>query len=148
MTTIVFDGKDIFADSQITCGNMKCGNMNKIVQLIDGSFFASTGSIEDAELVINWLNAGGDGEKPKIDEDRFSCIVFNKDKGEYFTMYGKLVACKEPLPIFLGSGAEIAAGAYYSTDCAHSAMNAACELDTRSSKPIYTTELYPEVLPF
>lgn len=133
MTTIVWDGKHLYADSQVTADDMK-GTMTKAVrvQTPGGPVFAAVcGEVHVLKSVVAALKSG-EAIEPLVGEG--STILLVKD-GNASVVTGK-ESWPQDAPIFLGSGAGIARGAYHVSKSAAKAVAAACAIDLYSSAPI------------
>ena len=135
MTTIVFDGKTLVADSQVTSGSCIVGLRNKI-QDIGGYFVAGCGNTDGTDLVVGYLLEGK--EKPSCLSANDADVLFvNKETGEAFRAFGDtLVMSKAVIPFFGGSGAEIAQGAYQVCNDPIKALKVAMKLDVYTGGPI------------
>ena len=128
MTTIVFDGKTLAVDSQVTAGSVIVGVRNKI-QDINGYFVAGCGNTDGIDLVVGYLLEGK--EKPSgLSANDADVLFVNKETGEAFRAFGDtLVMSKAVIPFFGGSGAEIAQGAYQLCGDPVEALKVAMKLD-------------------
>ena len=135
MTTIVFDGKTLAVDSQVTSGSVIVGVRNKI-QDIGGYFVAGCGNTDGIDLVIGYLLEGK--EKPSgLSASDADVLFVKKNTGEAFRAFGDtLVMSRSVIPFFGGSGAEIAQGAYQVCDDPIKALKAAMKLDLYTGGPI------------
>lgn len=135
MTTIVFDGKTLAVDSQVTSGSVIVGLRNKI-QEIGGYFVAGCGSTDCIDLVVEYLLGGK--EKPSgLSANDADVLFVNKETGEAFRAFGDtLVMSKAVIPFFGGSGAEIAQGAYQVCNDPIKALKVAMKLDVYTGGPI------------
>ena len=135
MTTIVFDGKTLAVDSQVTAGSCIVGMKNKI-QDIGGYFVAGCGSTDAIDLVVGYLLEGK--EKPSGLSANDADVVFvSKETGEAFRAFGDtLVMSKAVIPFFGGSGAEIAQGAYYLCNDPVKALKVTMKIDVYTGGPI------------
>ena len=140
MTTIVFDGKTLAVDSQLTAGSCIVGMKNKI-QDIGGYFVAGCGTTDGIDLVINHFINGA--EKPSgISANDADVLFVNKETGEAFRAFGDtLVMSKTVIPFFGGSGAEIAQGAYQVCNDPIKALKVAMKLDVYTGGPINTVKI-------
>src|SRR3972149_6103463 len=64
MTTIAVRGREIAADWESDCDNMRMG-ANKIFSVGD-ALIGIAGNYADGMLFVEWLKKGGDREKPPI----------------------------------------------------------------------------------
>ena len=135
MTTIVFDGKTLAVDSQVTSGSCIVGVKNKI-QDIGGYFVAGCGNTDGIDLVVGYLLEGK--EKPSgLSANDADVLFVKKDTGEAFRAFGDtLVMSKAVIPFFGGSGAEIAQGAYQVCNDPIKALKVAMKLDVYTGGPI------------
>lgn len=135
MTTIVYDGKTLAVDSQVTTGSVIVGVRNKI-QDIGGYFVAGCGSTDGIDLVIGYLLEGK--EKPSgLSASDADVLFVNKETGEAFRAFGDtLVMSKSVIPFFGGSGAEIARGAYQLCNDPVEALKVAIKIDVFTGGPI------------
>ena len=135
MTTIVFDGKTLAVDSQVTAGSCIVGVKNKI-QEIGGYFVAGCGNTDGIDLVVGYLLEGK--EKPSgLSANDADVLFVKKDTGEAFRAFGDtLVMSRAVIPFFGGSGAEIAQGAYYLCNDPVKALGVAMRLDVYTGGPI------------
>jgi hypothetical protein len=137
VTTIVWDGRSLVADRQLTTSGCRF-QTTKAHRLPDGSLFASCGAVEPAAIVLRWLREGG--EKPTLDKDSdFEGVLVKPDK-TVWVLYKQL----EPVPIespcyATGSGRDFALAALQMGKTAKEAVLLACELDIWSGMGI--TEL-------
>lgn len=133
MTTICWDGKHLYADSQVTGDDMK-GQMTKAHRVAspDGPVFvAVAGEVHILNSVLAAIRAGEPVE-PLVSGN--SSILIIKG-GECKVVSGKK-SWPETAPVFLGSGSAIAKGAFHVSKSAAKAMAAACAIDLYSSGPI------------
>jgi ATP-dependent protease HslVU (ClpYQ) peptidase subunit len=137
MTTIVFDGKTLAVDSQVTSGSVIVGVRNKI-QDIGGYFVAGCGNTDGIDLVVGYLLKGK--ERPSgLSASDADVLFVNKETGEAFRAFGDtLVMSKAVIPFFGGSGAEIAQGAYQLCKDPVKALKVAMKLDVFTGGPINT----------
>lgn len=135
MTTIVFDGKTLAVDSQVTAGSCIVGMKNKI-QDVGGYFVAGCGNTDAIDLVVGCLLEGK--EKPSgLSANDADVLFVNKETGEAFRAFGDtLVMSKAVVPFFGGSGAEIAQGAYQVCNDPVKALKVAMKLDVFTGGPI------------
>ena len=135
MTTIVFDGKTLAVDSQVTTGSVILGVRNKI-QDINGYFVAGCGNTDGIDLVVGYLLEGK--ERPSgLSANDADVLFVNKETGEAFRAFGDtLVMSKAVIPFFGGSGAEIAQGAYQVCNDPIKALKVAMKLDVYTGGPI------------
>lgn len=61
MTTIAFDGRTLAADTLLTAGSMRCGEIVKIRQ-VKGCLVGFCGSLTNFERFYSWFMAGMSGE--------------------------------------------------------------------------------------
>lgn len=99
MTTIVFDGKTLAVDSQVTAGSVIVGVRNKI-QDIGGYFVAGCGNTDGIDLVVGYLLEGK--EKPSnLSANDADVLFVKKDTGEAFRAFGDtLVMSRAVIPFF------------------------------------------------
>ena len=135
MTTIVYDGKTLAVDSQVTAGSVIVGVRNKI-QDIGGYFVAGCGNTDGIDLVVGYLLEGK--EKPSgLSANDADVLFVNKETGEAFLAFGDtLVMSKAVIPFFGGSGAEIAQGAYQVCNDPIKSLKVAMKLDVYTGGPI------------
>ena len=140
MTTIVFDGKTLAVDSQVTAGSVIVGVRNKI-QDINGYFVAGCGNTDGIDLVVGYLLEGK--ERPSgLSANDADVLFVKKDTGEAFRAFGDtLVMSKAVIPFFGGSGAEIAQGAYQVCNDPIKALKVAMKLDVYTGGPINKIEI-------
>ena len=133
MTTIVWDGKHVYADSQVTSDDMK-STMRKVVRVNspDGPVVvAVAGEVHVLKNVLAAVKAG-DPVEPLVNKNSSVLLV---RKGECRVVSGKQ-SWPEDAPIFIGSGSAIARGAYHVGKSAAKAVAAACAVDLYSSGPV------------
>jgi len=132
MTTIACDGKTIVTDSQSTDANsINCGYQQKVHKIDGVGCFASCGTVEDAILVREWIAGGAiKKEMPEVG-DGFSAILMMGNGSVH--LYGKkLVPMQVSTPTFLGSGYELAMGAYEVCGDLAESVRVAIKFDTNS----------------
>jgi hypothetical protein len=133
VTTICWDGKHLYADSQVTGDNMK-SLMTKArrVSSPDGPVFvAVAGEVHVLNAVIGAIKAGEPIE-PHISGNSSVLVVKG---GECRVVSGKK-SWPETAPVFIGSGSSVARGAYHVSKSAAKALAAACAIDLYSGGPI------------
>lgn len=135
MTTIVFDGKTLAADSQQTAGTTIIGMRNKIKD-VGGFYVAGCGRTDCIDLVINHFINGA--EKPSgISANDADVLFVNKETGEAFRAFGDtMVMSKVSVPFFSGSGEDVARGAYQVCNDPVKALQVAIDLDAYTGGPI------------
>ena len=101
MTTIVFDGKYLAADSQRNNSGYAVATACKIHRIKNG-WLAGAGEPSAVKSVVNWLN--GDSEKPTdINDGDFGALVVY-DNGDCEELDERLVPYKQEIPYAIGSG--------------------------------------------
>ena len=133
MTIIVWDGKHLYADSQVSADDMK-GTMTKALRVPtpEGPVFcAVAGEIHILRSVIAALKAGEPIE-PLVSGNSSVLLVKN---GSATVVSGKK-SWPDDAPIFIGSGSPIARGAYHVSKSAAKAVAAACAIDMYSCGPV------------
>jgi hypothetical protein len=133
MTTIIWDGKHLYSDSQVTGDEMK-STMAKAVRVNspDGPVaVAVAGEVHILRNVIAAIKAG-DPVEPLVTGSSSVLIVKG---GECKVISGKK-SWPEEAPVFIGSGSAIAKGAYHVSKSVAKAMAAACAIDLYSCGPI------------
>lgn len=123
MTTIVFDGKTLAVDSQITdaSGNGSLEYMNKLWKW-DRGYFSVTGKVTDYEIYKNHLNDVEQDIKPT----KKSVCVFTEGKNVYELhpgSYPRKIMAKSAW----GSGGDLAYGALVAGVDAVRACKLACK---------------------
>ena len=135
MTTIVFDGKTLAVDSQQTQGSTICGLRNKI-QDVGKYWLAGCGTADGIEAVRRYLM----GEIPKpegLTDSDADITLIEKETGKAFRVLGDtMVICPVEIPVFQGSGADVARGAYQICKDPIKALEVAIELDVFTGGPI------------
>ena len=133
MTTIVWDGKHVYADSQVTFGSMK-GTMTKVLRVPSPegpAVVAVAGEVDILSRVVAAV-ASGDPVSPLVSGNSSVLVV----KAGVCTVFSVKKSWTEEAPVFLGSGAPTARGAYYVSKSAAQALAAACATDLYSCGPI------------
>lgn len=133
MTTIVWDGKHLYADSQVSADDMK-GTMTKALRVStpEGpAFVAVAGEVCIFRSVVAALKAG----EPIEQLVTGNSSVLTVREGKAVVTSGKK-SWPEDAPVFIGSGSPIARGAYHVSKSAAKAVAAACAIDLYSSAPI------------
>lgn len=91
MTTIVFDGQILAADSLVVTSDSAFRFMNKIVELDSTSGFSLCGEAQDIFLAKEWFESDRKGEKPKLSEH---CSGLFWDAGTLYAFEDKLTLMK------------------------------------------------------
>ena len=140
MTTIVYDGKTLAVDSQLTQGSTICGLSNKI-QDVGKYWFAGCGTTDGIEAVKLYLM--GVIPKPEnLTDNDADITLIEKETGKAFRVLGDtMVICPVEIPVFQGSGADVARGAYQICKDPIKALEVAIELDVFTGGPINTIEI-------
>ena len=132
MTTIAWDGTTLVTDSMQSCGGRICGKAKKIF-FGNGFVYAGCGAFQDIQAVFNWLDDPANNEKPLVNEG-FAALVITTGVAE--ELNDSLILFESVVPNFMGSGADIAAGAYDVCNDIKKAVETACKLSTCSSLPL------------
>jgi ATP-dependent protease HslVU (ClpYQ) peptidase subunit len=158
MTICIYDGRYLATDSLVTCNGISLGKKLKIVKLNDGSFLAFSGAFSDSKKLITHLNKSIE----RKDEDRslfqkiiyryllkeerfnFSAIRVYKDLSheEY---YSDFIGNDYELPLFIGSGSDVAMGAFELCKDVFKSIEVACKFDTSCNLPIYYVDFHDEI---
>jgi hypothetical protein len=133
MSVIVWDGKTLAADMQVSYGSTAC-KISKIRKLKDGTILATTGSECSGALMMQWYETGADFSKYPVcqsDKDDWSRLVVVLPDGQ--------VSCYEKYPVRIGviqipmawgSGQDFALGALAMGADARKAVGIACQYST------------------
>ena len=136
MTTIVWDGKTLCADSLLSdTGGMRCGEIPKIVHSRyrkKPALIGVTGSYSAAFRAVLWLE-GKVKEKPEFTED-FELLIVQADMTSFVGR--DLSPYPAPTPCELGSGAPKALDALTLGLNAREAVELAIKLDCMSGGTI------------
>jgi ATP-dependent protease HslVU (ClpYQ) peptidase subunit len=148
MTTIVFDGHMLVADTQVTMDGVKCAKTDKIERVRWGSktcYLAISGDIGDAAAVVEALEAGT-AEDTLLTGGLSGIIVNTEDFRDVTEIYARKIDetfyCKlrrsspAEWPFVAGSGGLFALAAMKAGATPHKAVEVACEMDIRSSLPL------------
>lgn len=132
MTIIVWDGKTLAADKQLTNNGLKC-RTTKIFK-ISGNLVGVTGDFDYAQAMLSWF---GSGARPsdfpdhqKEDSKFVGMLVITPDK--QILKYERSphpIDFTECGALCVGSGRDYAYGALYMGATAYRAVEAACEYD-------------------
>jgi ATP-dependent protease HslVU (ClpYQ) peptidase subunit len=130
MTTVVFDGKVLAADRQLTVGDTRWGARSKIRQLPGGGYFAGSGESELLEEVFCWIKSGMPaGSKPELKEDDgFLALIVREGCVQF--LGSRMTPTEVDAPIAIGSGRDFALAAMKCGFSAAKAVEIAAELDT------------------
>lgn len=133
MTTLIWDGKHVYTDSQVTADDMK-GSMTKAVRVNTPDGPAVVAVCGEVDVLRPVVAAVRDGKAPDshVTGNSTVLVVCN---GAARVVSGKK-SWQTDAPVFLGSGSGIARGAYYVSKSAAKAMQAACAIDLYSSGPV------------
>lgn len=135
MTTVVWDGKTLAADSQSTTGTVR-GTAAKIAKNADGFLIAGAGSHAVVSQWIAWVMAGlpPDNQPASVDDSTL-IIIDPRGRARLFAD----VPVAQPVPRkkwAIGSGSDIALGAMAMGADARQAVKVACKLDVYSGGKI------------
>ena len=99
MTTIVYDGKTLAVDSQLTQGSTICGLRNKI-QDVGKYWLAGCGATDGIETVKLYLM--GVIPKPEnLTDNDADITLIEKETGKAFRVLGDtMVICPVEIPVF------------------------------------------------
>ena len=135
MTTVVWDGKSLAADSQVTTGSVR-GTAHKLAKSKAGFLVAGCGDWPTVKMWINWVLAGMPPEQQPSSVSETSILIVDP-RGRPTLFADTPVA--SPLPRkqwAIGSGADIALGAMAAGADARAAVKIACKLDVYSGGKI------------
>lgn len=132
MSIVIHDGKTLYTDSGITMFGLYYPPQEKYEVLNDGTIFTWCSSVEDVGLVVSYLN--GEIDKPEIKNDMQGLLIY-KD-GSHKAIGANLVTFKVNLLVYMGSGTEIAMGAYYASNDFRKAIEAACTITNSCALPV------------
>jgi hypothetical protein len=133
MTTVVYDGRVLAADSQVSSGDRVFGKARKLFELSGGRLLGCVGSAALWPAVVAWLEGGP--EPQKRPEEKFSGILVHpggraEEISEEFRLWP---AC---VPWAGGTGESAAMAAFYCGRDAVRAVECAIALDVWSGGPI------------
>lgn len=138
MTTIVFDGKTLVVDSQSTQGTTICEHRNKISDIGD-YWFVAAGDRHQIEAIKMFII--GVIEEPKIDIESAEALIVHKETGVAEIIPANFARYVMSPPIFMGSGADVARGAYQVCKDPIKALEVAIELDVYTGGQINKIEI-------
>lgn len=108
MTVIATDGRTMAADTLITCKGQLLARKQKVRRLNDGRIVGAAGSTAECQMLVRWLNDGG--EKPDLSDD-VAAIILNPDGSvDWIDFKFELVKGYE-LPTAIGCGDDMPVGA-------------------------------------
>ena len=81
MTTIVWDGKTLAADTQVSSENTRVGKTTKLRQVASNVYVAAAGYQSDTLIFEQWASRDfpQDDTKPFLDCEDFQAIVLSPD---------------------------------------------------------------------
>jgi ATP-dependent protease HslVU (ClpYQ) peptidase subunit len=133
MSVIVWDGKTLAADCQVSYGATAC-KVSKIRRLKDGTIIASCGKECSGELMAQWYEQGADLSKYPVcqtDEDDWSRLIVVLPNGQVFCYEKYPVAVPvRQFPMAWGSGQDFALGALAMGADARKAVEIASQFST------------------
>lgn len=132
MSIVIYDGNTLYTDSGITQYGNYCTPQEKYHRLDDGAIFAWCGDLEDVQLATEYFN-GKIKDKPELTS--LQGILIYKD-GSCKAVDKRLVPYKLNTPIFMGSGTDVAMGAYYASGDFRKAIEAACAITNSCALPV------------
>ena len=137
MTTIVYDGKTLAADTAEWIGDTYSGIALKVREVKCGHneyLIAGSGIAVDLDLFCKQLKEGKDISE--FDESNFICV--NKNDPSDFCVYELGLKRKCQLPLIIGSGRDISYGALDAGCDALGAVKVACKRNAFTDYPIDT----------
>ena len=135
MTTILWDGKQLVSDSQVSEEGVSAIDPTPKIFRKKHVYYAAAGDLTESMAVVRWHVRGA---KPKDFPDDLSgeyhvLVVKNGKAIEYA---GSRHTCPVKPPVAMGSGRELALGALLAGASAKRAVAIACRLDNQSSPPL------------
>jgi ATP-dependent protease HslVU (ClpYQ) peptidase subunit len=133
MSVIVWDGKTLAADCQVSYGSTAC-KISKIRRLEDGTIIATTGTECAGGLMADWFERGADlsnypeCQKDKDDWSRLIVVLPNRQVFCY-EKYPVVLRLKQ-IPMAWGSGQDFALGALAMGADARKAVEIASQFST------------------
>lgn len=137
MSIIIYDGKTLYTDSGITQYGNWCTPQEKYHYLEDGTIFAWCGDLEDVKLAEDYFN-GKLSDKPTINSLQGLLIY---EDGSCKAVDKRLAPYKLNTPIFMGSGTDVAMGAYHVSNDYMKAIEAACAITNTCALPVAIVEI-------
>jgi hypothetical protein len=134
MTIIIAADGYMMADSLVSQGGIVSEYIDKI--FTDGSewIIGASGSVCAGQKVVDHiLENGFEGLGSLVirgGEDCFSLLAWNSKRNKLYYIDSELYPVEQPLPAFIGSGREVARGAYFATGSIRKAMEVTIQHDT------------------
>jgi hypothetical protein len=134
MTTIIWDGEEVASDSRSTsAGTIDSGICKKIFKDKTATW-ALAGDYSQSLAVMKWMSEGRDPEtEPVFNEPEYEVLMIRKGSGYIFS--GETHGCEHQPPIALGTGRELALGAFDAGASLKEAIETACKMDPSSGLP-------------
>lgn len=135
MTTILWDGNEVASDSRsISAGIIDSGVTRKIFRN-KNVIYAIAGDYAQSLAVMRWMSEGRDPlTEPVYETPEYELLMVRKGTGYVFS--GELEGYKVSPPVALGTGREVALGAFVGGAGIKEAIETACKLDPNSYPPV------------
>jgi ATP-dependent HslUV protease subunit HslV len=127
MTTIVYRGGVMAADTRMIQRTAIIGNITKIVRRNDGALCGGAGDAAWVYAFHDWFLAGEHGDPPVVPDNSKGLVALKRKPVELFEQTG---AFKFKAPyVAIGSGMEFALGAMWAGASAQEAVKCAMQFD-------------------
>lgn len=138
MTTLAYRDGELATDSRVTAGDMIVSDRRrKVHRLRDGSVVAWSGSVQQAELLLQAMRKKG-AEHPKLDE--ISALHLKTD-GTLWEYEGEAWVKQDPGYYATGSGSPYAFAAMDAGASAREAVRIAIKRDAKSGGKVQSLKL-------
>lgn len=141
MTTVVYDGKTLAADRQVTYGRTK--QLGTKVYRLKDVVVGICGDASKAIEVVDWLSRGSPKRGVPDDVGGMSLIMVSLETGECWTMTGSLSRFPCHPPVSIGSGCMAALAALHCGATAVQAVEAASNVDIYTGGGVDYVDIKP-----
>ena len=136
MTTVVFRNGVMAGDTAIFDRGTYCGEAHKVFRNDRGALLGVCGCMSAMAQLRDWFLAGAEGEPPELkDEDSEGLLVRADGVVEWIGAGRKRIEMAGEF-FAIGSGFHVAMGALAAGATARRAAEIACDLDSKTRRPI------------
>jgi len=131
MTTVAYKNGELAADTQVVSGGaMQVGEVNKLAMSSCGQYMGGAcGELINVSMFLKWVTNGADRRSwPKLTDD-FKGLLVHKDGSVRIASYKGLSRPVNASHFTIGSGEEVAGGAFVVGATAKEAVQAAIAVD-------------------
>jgi hypothetical protein len=142
MTTIIYRDGVMAGDTALFDRGTYCGEVQKIYRSSDGALLGVCGCLGTVAELRDWFLGGAVGDPPEMKDQESEGLLVRADGVAEWIGPGRKRIAMTGEYFAAGSGFCVAMGALAAGSSAERAAEIACDLDSRSRRPIHVLRLH------